>query len=106
MMNKTGDAVPRDDDLRAQIDALRADLEKITETLLRSGSQSASRVVDDLREVGSRAVDETRARVESGRAYGEQKMEGAEAWVRRNPLLAVSCALGTGFLLAHLRGRG
>jgi ElaB/YqjD/DUF883 family membrane-anchored ribosome-binding protein len=44
--------------------------------------------------------------VESGRAYGERKVEGAEAWVRENPLLAVGCALGAGFLLAQLRGRG
>lgn len=105
MATKNDDAANREDEIRAQIDALRADLEKLTEQLLRAGGEQANRVVDDARKAGARVVDEARGAVESGRAYGEQQVEGAEQWIRRNPILAVACALGAGFVIAHLRGK-
>ncbi len=105
MASKNDDTSPTEADLRAQIDVLRKDLEKLTEQLVQAGGAQVHRLADDARKAGTRVIDETRAHVASARAHGEEQIEGAEDWIRRNPILAVGCALGAGFLLAHLRGK-
>ena len=94
-----------DGDVQAQIAALRTDLEKLTDALVKSGSEHASRLVEDARKRGSKVMDDTLATVERGRELGEHQVESAERWIQKNPLLAVLCALGAGYVVAQFQSR-
>ncbi|TVQ34561.1 MAG: hypothetical protein EA356_10055 [Geminicoccaceae bacterium] len=103
MATNKGDA--GDQDVQAQITALRQDLEKLTEALVETGRAHVDELAKDARERGTKVVEDTLATVERGREFGEQRVEGVERWIQRNPMLAVLCAVGAGYVVAQFQGR-
>ncbi|MFP4362187.1 MAG: YqjD family protein [Alphaproteobacteria bacterium] len=101
MANKADD----EGELRAQVEALRADVERLSDQLAKSGSAYVNRVAEEVRQAGERALASAEERVEAGRQRGEEQVEAAQSFVRQRPLTAVACALGVGFLLARLTDR-
>lgn len=104
MATKTGQE-PSESELRAQVDQLRADLDKLADQLVQSGSGQVARFAEELRNAGERALHSAGRTVEAGRAKGDEQIVAAQSWIREHPLTAVACALGVGFLLAQLRDR-
>ncbi len=94
-----------DDELREQLKALRSDLDKLSKLVVRSSSEHGPRLVDDARATGESVLDEAMKSVDAGRELGEQQIESAERWIRKNPFVAILCAIGAGFVLAQFRSR-
>lgn len=93
------------DDLRAEIQTLRADLERLSERLVATGGAQAGRFAEELRAASERTLAAAGETVEQGRQQGEDQILAARNLVREHPLTAVACAAGVGFLLASLGRR-
>ncbi len=104
-MAKTSSDDRTTDDLSAEIAALRADLERLSERFVESGGAQANRFADELRAAGERALAAAGEQVERGREHGEDQIAAARTLVREHPFAAVACAAGVGFLLARLARR-
>ncbi len=98
-------AEPTVEDLARQMEALRADLNGIAETLKGLGMAR-----------GKAAADDVKSRAEAARAAGEQQIEEmharleamlaeADKLARDKPITAMGIAAGFGFLLGLMLGR-
>jgi len=91
--------------LRAELASLRADVERLGETLKATGLTA----IDVARRQGSEKLDRMRAEAEglaaSVKATGRTQLAECEKKIREQPFTAVAMAFGTGMLLAMLRGR-
>lgn len=93
------------DDLERQIEALKADIAGIAQTLSQMGADRRDAAVDgvqqtaaDLRSRGAEAAAEARNK---GSALGEHAADA----VREQPATAVALAVGAGFLVGLMTGR-
>ena len=82
------------DDLAAQIEAIRADMQNLTSTVSRIGTAQIGRAQDMAKETVGRAQDKAK----------ETAQEAQEA-IKRKPLQAVAIAAGLGFLFGVLTRR-
>jgi ElaB/YqjD/DUF883 family membrane-anchored ribosome-binding protein len=96
---------PETADLAAQLDALRADVRALAETLAQMGdstSQSLRATLEqsfaDLKAKGSATVAETEAKLEG-------TLDDAATYARQKPLQALGIAAGLGMVLGLLLGR-
>lgn len=91
--------------LRAELATLRADVEKLGETIRSTGLTA----LDMAKSQGVETVDRVRAEAEalahSVKDAGRHQLASFEQRVREQPLAAVSIAFGTGMLIAMMRGR-
>ena len=98
---KTGGA----DDLQAQIEAVKADLAAISNTLAdlvrTSVREGRVRMESKAREYREKSAEQADAAWDEARAYGE----ALEERIVKNPLTAVLVALGLGFLIGLLSRR-
>lgn len=71
------------EELRAQIETLKADLSNLTETVRKEAARG----------------------VEGAKEQAAEKIEDLEAQIRRNPVQATAIAAGVGFLLGAILSR-
>lgn len=92
---KTGKTTSSEqEDLAAQIEALRADLKRV--------SDSVTRIAKG--EMG-RAQDIAKERLADAQDMANQKLGEAEDAIRRNPISAIAIAVGLGFLFGLITRR-
>lgn len=105
MAAKDDKAEPTLEDLARQIDALRADLSTIMETLKalglaqgRSAAEGMKARAEDARSAGEAELEALRARVDA-------MVVEADRMARQKPVAAMGIAAGFGFLVGLLLGR-
>ena len=93
------------EDLRVQIEMLRADLAELTATVAEIGRDTREEFEDEARRAGSGAQDFIEARLRDF----EHQIQGVEAQARaffsRQPGLALGLAAGIGFLVGYFGNR-
>ena len=85
---------PNSEDLSAQVDLLKSDIARLTETLGEYG-----------RAKGREYQGEARRRAEDLRSDAQEKVDDIEAYVRHNPAQALGIAAGVGLLIGLLSRR-
>lgn len=97
------------EELKKEIESLRADVAAVNDSLQRFLAQTTSaapEVTGD--EVAEAAVDsewqELQRRLEEARANSEEVAAELRKQVEANPLLSLGVALGAGYLLARITG--
>lgn len=93
------------DDLRRQLEALRADLASVTSTVAEMGKHKGEAVAESLRDSASKlyAAGEEKAG-QMAHAAGDIYAEYSEM-TRRNPATALGIAAGVGFIVGLLLSR-
>ncbi len=86
------------EELRAQFEALRQDVTRLSESLLRAGEERARAA---MRNSGESAEEQARYAA----SQVELLLEEAEDFTRERPRTAMGLAMGAGFLLAMLLSR-
>lgn len=82
------------EDLRADMDKLKADMSSLVETL--------GKLASDGTQEGARRVREARERVG---AQAEQSMQAVEAQIAERPFISVLAAFGVGMVIGRLLDR-
>lgn len=98
-------AEPTVEDLSRQIEALRADLAGIAETLKALGLSQGKAAADEVRSRAEKARDAGEQHVEEMRARLDEMIAEADRMARAKPVTAMGIVAGFGFLLGLLLGR-
>ena len=89
-------------DVSADLNALREDISRLTETVTKLVKAEATATTDTV----YGAVDAARQKLVDGASDARQRLAGAssdlEATIERNPLMAVLIALGAGLIIGLL----
>ena len=93
------------DDLAAQIEAIRADLAKLTSILSKVASEEVSTARGKVRDAASAMADEGERLVGAARDQADASTREVEAAIQRNPFGAVLVAIGLGFLFGMFTRR-
>ncbi len=93
---------PTTEDLARQMDALKGDLAKITETLGELGRAQGRALADDMRARAERARQEGERQAEYLQHRAEEMVDEAAEMVRRQPAMAMGIAAGIGFLVGMM----
>lgn len=96
---------PTVEDLSRQIEALRADLAGIAETLKALGIAQGKAAADEVRSRAEHARNAGEQHVEEMRARLDEMIAEADRMARAKPVTAMGIAAGFGFLLGLLLGR-
>lgn len=96
---------PSTDDLSQQVELLKADIARLTETIAELGKAKGREYSDEaLRRVNSvRNEAENRARL--ARVQAEDKVDEIEAYVRQNPATALGIAAFVGLIVGFITRR-
>ena len=93
------------EELREQVEMLKADLFGLAEATRAAGVQTARQAYGGARRAGRKAA----AKAEEGYDYAGERLDdaftGAESFVRERPAAALGIAAGSGFLLAMFLSR-
>jgi ElaB/YqjD/DUF883 family membrane-anchored ribosome-binding protein len=98
-------AEPTKDELKAQLDATRRDMQVLAAMVRDGASARALRARDDVTEKLDELSEETRALIGAAQAEGLRLADEASDTVRRNPLAAIAIAFGLGWLFGKLSRR-
>jgi ElaB/YqjD/DUF883 family membrane-anchored ribosome-binding protein len=98
MPAKDDKPAPSVEDLSQQIEALRADVAALSETLKGLAGARAKGAAEGMRAAGAAQVEDLQERL-------EVLMEEADRMARDRPVAAMGIAAGFGFLLGLLLGR-
>ena len=98
MPAKDDKSEPTVEDLTRQIEALRADVGAIAETLKAVGVARGKAAAEGVRAAGAAQAEEAQARLDA-------LLEEGDRMARDRPVAAMSIAAGFGFLLGLLLGR-
>lgn len=93
------------EDLAAQIETLRADLETLTRTMSAAISERATNAGAKARRAKDDLMDEAQVRMDELTASASSLRTDAEAAVVRNPSLSLGIATGIGFLVGLMLAR-
>ncbi|MET0314703.1 MAG: hypothetical protein ABW275_09960 [Hansschlegelia sp.] len=93
-----GSTGPEASALDADIEILKGDVARLTDTVSTLLSDSAAAA----RAAAQQGVDRATAAAESARDYAEQKADDLSAAVEQNPLTSVLIALGLGYIIGVL----
>ncbi|MFC7705277.1 YqjD family protein [Plastorhodobacter daqingensis] len=96
---------PTTEDLARQMDALKGDLAKITETLSELGKAQGRALADDVRARAERARAEGERQAEYLQHRAEEMVDEAADMIRRQPAMALGLAAGVGFLVGLMTSR-
>lgn len=91
--------------LREQVDMLRADLARLTGTAHDAGAEVAGAAAQSVRRVGRTAAAAVGEGYEHAEAQVEDVLTRAGDYTRANPATALGLAAGAGFLLALVLAR-
>ena len=95
-------AEPTKDELKAQLDATRRDMQVLAAMVRDGATARAARARDDVAARIDGLSDEARALVGAAQVEGLRLADEASDSVRRNPLAAVGIAFGLGWLFGKL----
>ncbi len=98
-------AEPTKDELKAQLDATRRDMEVLATMVRERAGARAVRARDDVVEGLGDLSEEARALIGAVQMEGLRLADEATDTVRRNPLAAVGIAFGLGWLFGKLTRR-
>ena len=98
-------AKPNADDLAKQMETLRADVAKLTETLADLTRAEAHEVADSVKKAARRARSELEHEVDRLQVQASQAIDHADALIRDKPALAMGLAAGLGLLAGLLISR-
>ncbi|SLN73731.1 DUF883 family protein [Oceanibacterium hippocampi] len=101
------DAAARKDteELREQMEALRADVSALTESLVRVTGNRAHDGAEAVRNAAHEGADAVRNAARAGQARAEDAAATAQDYVRERPLASVLVALAVGFTIGKLLER-
>lgn len=102
---QSGPEEPSTEDLAKQVEALRADLSNIAETLKALGLAQGEAVAEDLRARAEELRRKGEAQYDHLHARAEGLAEDADRLVREKPAMAMGIAAGFGFLVGLLMSR-
>jgi len=91
------------EELKEELQALRADLAKLVETVKAMGVEQADSAMHSAREAIDHAADKVRAKAAEAQRRGEAAAEDLEAMVNRHPLTSILAAIGLGYLVGRMR---
>lgn len=95
-------AEPTKDELKAQLDATRRDMEVLATMVRERASARAHKARDDVVDGLEDLSEEARALIGAAQLEGLRLADEATDTVRRNPLAAVGIAFGLGWLFGKL----
>ncbi len=98
-------AEPTKDELKAQLDAARRDMQALAAMVRDGATGRAMRARDDAAEKLDELSEEARALIGAAQAEGLRIADEASDTVRRNPLAALGIAFGLGWLIGKLSRR-
>lgn len=98
-------AEPTKDELKAQLDATRRDMEILATMVRERASARALNARDEVMGKVDELSEEARAMIGAAQLEGLRLADEASDTVRRNPLAAVGIAFGLGWLLGKLTRR-
>jgi ElaB/YqjD/DUF883 family membrane-anchored ribosome-binding protein len=91
------------DELREELQALRADFAKLVETVKAMGKEQADAALHSAREAVDHAADKVRSKAAEAQRRGEAAAADLEAMVNRHPLTSILAAIGLGYLVGRMR---
>lgn len=89
-------------ELKSDLDALRADISTIARSLRETGSERVDEMRDSVRDDIRRGRENFRRRVNEARVRGRETMGEVEESIGEHPYTSVAAAFGVGFALAKL----
>ena len=92
-------------DLSAQVEVLKSDIGRLTETIASLGKAQGRHLAEDARDRADRARGMAEEKGRELRAGLEVRAREAEDYVRENPASALGIAAGFGFLVGYLTSR-
>jgi ElaB/YqjD/DUF883 family membrane-anchored ribosome-binding protein len=95
-------AEPTKDELKAQLEATKRDMQVLASMVRERASARAYKARDDVVEGFDDLSEETRALIGAAQMEGLRLADEATDTVRRNPLAAVGIAFGLGWLFGRL----
>lgn len=93
------------EELKEQIEILKADIAELSAAALRAGEQTAREKVARARSTGRKAVNQASAQIDHAAEQFETVLSDAEVFARERPGVALGLAAGAGFLLAMAMSR-
>jgi ElaB/YqjD/DUF883 family membrane-anchored ribosome-binding protein len=93
------------DDLQAQLDALKAEIAALAETLQTDGKRMAEALKDRAEGLSDEAVARARAALKDIKAETDRLEDKLEAQVREKPLQSLLMAFGLGLVVSILMRR-
>jgi len=93
------------DELREQLELVKADLAELTAAMKRAGQQTARQAARSARRTGRRAMDTASDGYDYATDQVEDALGTAEDFAKDRPALALGLAAGAGFLLAMVMSR-
>jgi ElaB/YqjD/DUF883 family membrane-anchored ribosome-binding protein len=96
---------PTKDELKAQLDATRRDMEVLASMVRERASARAMLARDEVMGKVDQLSEEARAMIDAAQSEGMRLADEASDTVRRNPLAAVGIAFGLGWLFGKLSRR-
>ncbi len=93
---------PSSDDLMREIETLRADLARITETMAEMGKAEARSMASEVRKRSRKAREQVEDELENLRGSAEAAIDQADDLIRERPALAMAIAAGLGLVAGLL----
>jgi ElaB/YqjD/DUF883 family membrane-anchored ribosome-binding protein len=96
---------PSTEELQRQIEALRQDLLRITDTLAKMGKERIEEAAGEAKEkIAERIPEEQLRQIEALKAQGEEALEALKRQQKEHPIGTLLVAAGVGFLLGKALG--
>lgn len=92
-------AEPTSEDLSLQLELLKADIARLTETVADYGKAKGRRYAADARRTAADLRGQAEDQAMALRGQAEDKMDDVERYVRENPTTALGIAAGIGLLI-------
>ena len=96
---------PTTEELKKEIEALKADLMRLTDTLAKMGEETIKSAAGEAKEkIAARIPDEKLEQLEALKTQGEEALEAVKQQQKEHPLGTLLVAAGIGFLLGKAMG--
>ncbi|WP_456451326.1 hypothetical protein [Hydrogenimonas sp.] len=96
---------PTTEELQKEIEALKADLMRLTDTLAKMGEETIKSAAGEAKEkIAAQIPEEQLERLEALKSRGEEALEAIKQQQKEHPLGTLLVAAGIGFLLGRAMG--
>ncbi|MBJ3761626.1 DUF883 family protein [Maribius pontilimi] len=96
---------PSTEDLSAQVELLKADISRLTETIGELGKAKGREYANEAKRRAESVRSEAEQRARAARGHAEDKVDEIEAYVRQNPATALGIAAFIGLIVGFLTRR-